>query len=41
MHAPKLERSQDLWEKIWNDIINIGLVLNDDNYSTQYLSLRL
>ena len=38
MHAPELGGSQDLHRKIWKDIINIRLVLNDDNYSTWYLS---
>ena len=29
---------QDLEGKTWKDIIEIWLVLNDDNYGTQYLS---
>ena len=38
MHAPKLAGPQDLWGKTWKDIIKMWLVLNNDNYGTQYLS---
>ena len=38
MHAPKLEGRRIFREKIWKDIIDILLVLNNDNYGTWYLS---
>ena len=38
MHAPELEDHRIFGGKTWKDIIKIWLVLNDDNYSTRYLS---
>ena len=38
MHAPKLEDHTTSGEDLENIRIKIRLILNDDNYGTQYLS---